>query len=471
MARLKLRTRDAGAITVRCKTDGTLEMPPSFVVSRNKDKDLAKSEDKLRKVVFTADDKGVLVEIREPAVKKPSKAKDEPKRVRSRLGTKGKLKDFPFGKKLKLSRFDGGVPLFIEGIRSSKSEKDVSYRFRFYSADGEMLSKGKLEGTVVDVKGEIRVGEKEAPKCIRKKSGPGIQFEKNKKVLILSTGTATAKLTPDVNAKVLWSYDGITFTDRRKLTTRFQAGRRFTPMNATPVPEIVLAVSIDGQVIEAHRNLFLTAPRALSTSSKGFKAVGKTPRKVRPRGFLEADGTRFTLFDRKITYTILDQFDKPISSSVFESVEPAIRENIHLSLTSTIPTLQRFIGESLRATREFRGKKSGRFTDRLRASELTKDLIRVTRGGPGCNTFIFHPDIRQKNSVLMQTNGRRNHHVWFVSVLPELAEAEARRVAETLKASGTRNPFTVMVIDTTAALAGPKIKLESVYRVVPAPRR
>jgi hypothetical protein len=430
MAKLMLdRVRQRGQVTVQCPKPGAVLISSDFVtIARRGDGSVG--AEKLREVVFSGGKRVSSVLVRPPVSRTRAGAVSKKTRVVSWAQGADKLRPFRFDTRLPLPQ-----SLLIQGTLASSSPNDTSYDFEFYDAKGKMVAAGTLRGTVVAVDTSLDVEKR-----------MGAAFSTTRRVLALASGQAEATITPDLSPGLLWAYppDAATLGTPDQPTTSFTAGRGFTPAGQMS-PELTLTLTfMGGQLIEVFGGVRITAPQKLRLGADergSFQTIA---------GALI--NMNVSLFTETITYVLLDQDEKRITDSAYGGASPTIRENIHQVLMSSIPALQTYIDQTLRAQRTWRLVPEGRFTDRLEAQNLPVSLIRRRQQG----RLVFVDDLLQiadgrSTGVLMET--RPDNHIWFLSVNGD----------ETLAVGATDNPFRVSV----SRIVNPRsLELTSTYQVV-----
>ena len=430
MATLNLVNRNLGAVSVRVKAKGGVKISSSFVASELRGKPTGVVGE-LREVRLVGSKKAVQVEVgRQVTVVRGGFVTLFADALgRKKLGV---------GQKMPLP-----TSFFIEGQRRSRTADDIRIPLRFFDKAGEQVAQTSLPGSVVQVRASLEVDERT------------VDFQKLQKMLILGSGAASASVRPDLSPTIRWSYPGRAgrFVRPQQLTSAFTAGRRFTDPGTSPPPEIALSLGyVGGQRIEAASPLLLTAPRSLALDSRSSGRFSVPAPSA--RGFFSANGGAFSLFEKEVKYVLLDQYGAPISNSVYGGPVPTIKENIHLVLQSRIPGVQQFIRRRLRATRDWRDKPKGKFTDQLRAKNIPIANLRVRRSS-GQLVFadeLLRTDARGRPIGVLMDVGDASH-VWSISV--DGREDPAIRV------DATANPFTVRV----TAISNGRIRFTSDYQV------
>ena len=330
--------------------------------------------------------------------------------------------------------------MYLEGISTSGVSNDIGFEYQYYK-DQTPVCGGGAQGTVVSLKARLVVAR-----------GRGANFSKNNKMLITAQGKASAVVVPANTGQKQWSYDiagNIRFSSANQLLTDVIAQTNPTMPNHLDQDQLRFKVKVAGQVIEAHFPINITSP--MHTSIRGRR------RGIDYRSnWIDANKGRFTLMPNiRIRYLMLDQFRASINESAYGTRVPQIKENIGNVLTSPIQKVQTWINAppptGLSWTSNWRDKPRGRFTDRIQARGVNKDLFVVTTPS---NRRMFHQTLQNTGGVLMEVTPPASH-IWLMSV-------NGAGVV-----NGTLNTFSSRVIDTQVKNGGTQIRIRSTYRANP----
>ena len=150
----------------------------------------------------------------------------------------------------------------------------------------------------------------------------------------------------------------------------------------------------------------------------------------------------------------VDRFRQPIKKSAYGTRVPQIRENIGRVLTSPIQNVQNWITtpppRGLSWTQHWKDKPGGKFTDKIQALNVDKDLL--TQNNSGRRSFVN--SLQANGGVVMQVVPPATH-IWEMSV-------NGAGITD-----GTRNTFSSTVSNTQQKNGGTQIQIRSTYRAIP----
>lgn len=426
---VKLATRDSVAIEVACA-------PVTFIVSFNEDDDndnrrrdyqeriSPTEENNLREFIFNLIGRDEVF-IAEPTIIATGlSAISEDKRLRAYNTDKQTSFDFTRNHHVP-------VTMYLEGIKTSGARNDIFLEYQYFRGGTPDCGPG-AQGTVVDVDANFA-----AP------ADGGSSFKKANKMLITGTGQANATLAPAGIGTTEWTYDGqARLPTPDQLSTAFNADTIYTPVNRMDRDLLRFRLTDNGQIIEAHHPVNLTAPIHLDADKSDFTYTS---------GWLDANvGTFDAVGLVRIKYQIQDQQRERIKESAYAGRVPQVKENIRNVLTSSIDSVAKWIRQELDWTPAWTDKPSGIFRDRIEARDINKDIIVETTP---TGRRMFYPILQAVGGVMMHVSPP-HHHIWELSVSGRNATA------------GTQNTFSTVTDTTRLRGGGIQIKIRSRYVVV-----
>lgn len=353
------------------------------------------------------------------------------------------------------------LTVYFEGIKNIGSVDQFFFEYGYEDNNGLLVGQGLAYGTVVDVKTETKMKRKKDTDLL----------EQNRRLLLKAGAKTKAAVSPKPGLQVRWRHSRLDFSNPRSVqtslvtkgfTSRTSPGELFSVtvnlagQEGSIVAEGPLAV-VGPSNVEVVRwsfpptwtgGIFGTATRSNNDHTVNWLSVNHSiPYNERRAKILIWD-----LFDGRVYYRILDQFDNPIIEAPYDGAEIMIREDVPLA--SLMPPNPNLISDLVAALADIVRKNTTPDWTAAPVNGVFADYL---------NVFMSPSMIMVPQQIHVVVPANQNFigmagHKWHVSVGKNGTTYRVRRV--------TNNNLTVQVESLSSPQAPGVLQTRAVYNVV-----